>query len=93
MPVLVREGDPDGNPWGVRFLRMFDMANDSQPLPYRASSSKPTVASFDGNVFVRGSERYLPLYEAKMFHHFDHRFGGRDRQRRQRRSGKDSPST
>jgi hypothetical protein len=29
----------------------------------------------DGNIFVRNSERYLPLYEAKMLHHFDHRFG------------------
>jgi hypothetical protein len=28
-----------------------------------------------GNVFVRGDERYLPLYEAKMLHHFDHRYG------------------
>lgn len=29
VPVLVREGAPDGNPWGVSFLRMFDMSNDS----------------------------------------------------------------
>ena len=28
-----------------------------------------------GNVFVRGEDRQLPLYEAKMIHHFDHRFG------------------
>jgi hypothetical protein len=28
-----------------------------------------------GNVFVRGEERYLPLYEAKMIHQFNHRFG------------------
>lgn len=25
VPVLVREGDRDGNPWGIGFLRMFDM--------------------------------------------------------------------
>ena len=30
VPVLVREGQPGGNPWGISFLRMFDMANDSQ---------------------------------------------------------------
>jgi hypothetical protein len=29
----------------------------------------------EGNVFVRGAERWLPLYEAKMVHQFDHRFG------------------
>ena len=28
----------------------------------------------EGNVFVRGSHRYLPLYEAKMLHHYDHRW-------------------
>jgi hypothetical protein len=27
-----------------------------------------------GNRFVRGEEVYLPLYEAKMFWHYDHRF-------------------
>ena len=29
-PVLIREGDPNGNPWGrVALQRMIDMANDS----------------------------------------------------------------
>ena len=29
-PILINEQDPDeGNPWGIRFLRMFDMAKDS----------------------------------------------------------------
>ena len=27
-----------------------------------------------GNVFVKKDERYLPLYEAKLFHQYDHRF-------------------
>ena len=27
-----------------------------------------------GNVFVRDGQRYLPLYEAKLFHQYDHRF-------------------
>jgi hypothetical protein len=27
-----------------------------------------------GNVFTKGWEVYLPLYEAKMIWHFDHRF-------------------
>lgn len=30
--------------------------------------------TLDGNVFTRGSDRHLPLYEAKMLHHFDHRW-------------------
>ena len=28
VPVLWRD-DPEENPWGLSFLRMFDMANDS----------------------------------------------------------------
>ena len=37
-------------------------------------SWKPTAGILTGNVFVRGDDRMLPLYEAKMIHHFDHRF-------------------
>ena len=29
----------------------------------------------DGNRFQIAAQPYLPLYEAKMLHHFDHRFG------------------
>ena len=43
-----------------------------------ASSSRPDGFELDGNVFVRGDERWLPLYEAKMIHHFDHRYGDYD---------------
>ncbi|MEU1955655.1 hypothetical protein [Nocardia rhamnosiphila] len=28
-PVLIRDNDPDGNPWDLTFTRLFDMANDS----------------------------------------------------------------
>ena len=28
-PVLIDEGRADGNPWGISFMRMLDMANDS----------------------------------------------------------------
>ena len=28
----------------------------------------------NANVFVRGDRRHLPLYEAKLFHQYDHRF-------------------
>ena len=34
--VLWREGDPDGNPWGLRFMAMFHMANDSGMFRTRA---------------------------------------------------------
>ncbi len=61
------------NPWGVSFQRMFDMANDSGLFRTRQQMEDDGWA-LDGNVFVRGEERYLPLYEAKLFHQYDHRF-------------------
>ena len=44
--VLWREGDPDGNPWGLRFLRMFDMANDSGLFRTRAELGVRRVESW-----------------------------------------------
>jgi hypothetical protein len=29
LPVLIDENEDNGNPWGVEFVRMFDMSNDS----------------------------------------------------------------
>lgn len=91
VPVLVNE-QTDANPWGVRFLRMFDMSNDSHLFCTRAELEREGYRLV-GNVFVRESgvgsgewgkpdsrlptpdSRYLPLYEAKMIWHYDHRFG------------------
>ena len=28
-PVLIEEANPNGNPWGISFMRMLDMSNDS----------------------------------------------------------------
>jgi hypothetical protein len=55
VPVLENEFTQI-NPWGISFLRMLDMSNDSHLF---ADNS---------------SDESLPLYEAKMFYHFDHRY-------------------
>ncbi len=73
VPVLWRDG-PEGNPWSLSFLRMLDMANDSG-LFHGRDALESDGWTLDGNVFVRGDERMLPLVEAKMVHHFDHRLG------------------
>jgi hypothetical protein len=72
--ILWREDDPDGNPWGLRFLRMLDMANDSGLFRTRAEL-EGAGWRLEGNRFVSGEQRMLPLVEAKMVHHFDHRYG------------------
>ena len=72
--VLWREGDPDGNPWGLRFLSMFHMANDSGLFRTRAELASAGWR-VDAERFEKDGEVMLPLYEAKMIHQFDHRFG------------------
>ncbi len=72
VPVLVNEGRGE-NPWGVSFLRMFDMANDSHLFRTRPELEKMGFC-LQGNRFVRGADTWLPLYEAKMIWHFDHRW-------------------
>ena len=68
-----REDQPEINPWGVKFSTMFNMTTNSdlfRDRKYLESEGWKLV----GNIFVRGEERYLPLYEAKLFHQYDHRF-------------------
>jgi hypothetical protein len=65
--------EPEDNPWRLSFLRMLDMANDSDLFHDRDDLEQDAWAQV-GNVFERAGERMLPLYEAKMVHQFDHRF-------------------
>ncbi|MBX6721935.1 MAG: hypothetical protein IRY92_01655 [Dactylosporangium sp.] len=72
VPVLWQEGNPARNPWGLSFMAMFHMANDSG-LFRTAEQLEADGWTLDGNHFVRGDDRMLPLYEAKLVHYFDHR--------------------
>jgi hypothetical protein len=72
--ILWRDANGNrGNPWGLKFLRMLDMANDS--ADFRTRHQLELNAHLEGNHFVGPTEIHLPLYEAKMLHHFNHRFG------------------
>lgn len=77
IPILDRDGDPDGNPWGFRGQLMFMMNTDSNLFRTREELLAEEW-KLEGNHFIRGDERYLPLYEAKMVHHFDHRWATYD---------------
>ncbi|KAA0250812.1 MAG: SAM-dependent DNA methyltransferase [Acidobacteria bacterium] len=75
VPVLIDESKgEEGNPWGISFQAMLHMSNDSGLFRTREQLEAESW-ELAGNVFTRGPDRYLPLYEAKMVHHFDHRFG------------------
>lgn len=77
VPVLIREGDPErgeavANPWGIRFATMFHMSNDSHLFRTR-DELEADGWRLVGNRFVRGDDVYLPLYEGRMIHFYDHR--------------------
>ena len=55
-------------------MRMFDMANDSGLFRTRERARGGRLDARRQRL-PRGTSAYLPLYEAKMVHHFDHRFG------------------
>ena len=72
-PVLIRDRSPVRNPWGLKFKQgLFNMASDSGLF---RSADNLADARFDGWAHRRGTTTFLPLYEAKMLGHFDHRFG------------------
>lgn len=70
-PVLIRDDDPHGNPWGLSFATLFHMANDSGLFH---TADDLADAKFNGWSYERDGKEYVPLYEAKMLSHFDHRF-------------------
>ena len=53
VPVLWRD-DPEENPWGLSFMAMFHMANDSGLFRTR-DQLEATAGRLTGNVFVRGA--------------------------------------
>ena len=73
VPILLKTGDPEGNPWGIKFMTMFHMSNDSGLFRTREQLEAEDYV-LTGNVFERGEDLYLPLYEAKMIHQYDHRW-------------------
>lgn len=73
VPVLIREArhvQSESNAWGITFMAMFHMAGDSglfvEPEAACTAVTKAIAAGDD--------PPYLPLYEAKMLHQFDHRW-------------------
>ncbi len=73
VPVLVdKNREEGGNPWGIKFLRMFDQTNDAE-LFQVADQLKAEKFKREGARWKKGKKTFLPLYEAKMIQAFDHR--------------------
>lgn len=78
VPVLVREREPAINPWQITIRQgLFNMTSASH-LFIKHENMSFSGAQLAGNHFHQGDNRYLPLYEAKMVHHYDHRFATYD---------------
>lgn len=76
VPVLIREardGEPEQNPWGVRFMAMFHMSNDSHLFKTYEELINDRF-ELEGNRFVSENSEYVPLYEAKMIYIYNHRY-------------------
>ncbi|MFF2095972.1 Eco57I restriction-modification methylase domain-containing protein [Streptomyces sp. NPDC058202] len=73
IPVLVKEGHKDGNPWNISFKNHFNTTDDSDLFRER-KQLEADGWELEGNVFVRDGQRMLPQYDGKMVHHFDHRW-------------------
>ena len=78
VPVLL-EKRKRGNrsPWGIKFSTMFHMSNDSHLFRTKDQLLSQGLR-LEGNIFVKNRIRFLPLFEAKMVHHFDHRWATYD---------------
>ncbi len=73
-PVLVdRSGGGERKAWPVKYVRMFDMTNDSQLFHTADLLEAEGFYPVEGNRWKRGEKLYLPLYEGKMVQAFDHR--------------------
>ena len=72
-PVLVDRSDGERRAWPVRYVRMFDMTNDSHLFRTAARLEDEGFYPVQGNRWKRGNELYLPLYQGRMISQFDHR--------------------
>lgn len=75
LPILVqRSDDEEVKAWPVRYLRMFDMTNDSGLFRTRQElEEKEGAYPIGGNHFRSAAGEWVPLYVGRMIHQFDHR--------------------
>ena len=65
VPILLKEGAPEENPWGISLVRMFDMTNDSHLFRTREQLEAEGWL-LEGNIFQQENEKWMPIFEGKM---------------------------
>ncbi|PSB13148.1 restriction endonuclease [filamentous cyanobacterium CCP2] len=75
-PVLENE-QTGKNPWGISFMRMFDVTND-----FNIFCTEAQLIEFGFKVkqgkYTKGTQIYVPMYEGRMVHHYDHMYATYD---------------
>src|SRR5690606_10151080 len=75
VPVLIDETKgAAGNPWGISFMAMFHMSNDSGLFRTWRQLEVVGAKRESVNWIELSGQVWVPLYEAKMIHQFDHRW-------------------
>ena len=73
-PVLVdRSQGKEKRVWPVKYTTMFHMTNDSHLFRTAEQLDAGGFYPVEGNRWKWGEELYLPLYQGRMIHQFDHR--------------------
>ncbi|MCB1504343.1 MAG: N-6 DNA methylase [Hyphomicrobiaceae bacterium] len=74
-PIIVKEAiGVSGNPWGIDYRQgLFNMTSDAN---FFRTAIDLDAEGYDrvGRNWSKGSNIFVPLYEAKMFHQYNHRF-------------------
>lgn len=72
--LIDRSGDEELKAWPVKYVRMFDMTNDSGLFRTLTELEEQEGAyPIGGNRYGSASGDWLPLYVGRMIHQFDHR--------------------
>ena len=73
-PVLVDRSGGERKAWPVRYAQgLFNMTSDSKLFRTAAQLESEGFYPVQGNRWKKGDELYLPLYQGRMIHQFDHR--------------------
>jgi hypothetical protein len=79
LPVLIKEGPLEENPWGAYYLRLIHYGDHSDKL-HTADDCQHQGYRLQGNNWISGTEVRLPVYESKLINSYDHRFASYDSQ-------------
>lgn len=74
VPILINDNYKNGNPWEISLQEMFHMAMDSHIFK-TSSYFGESIDRVQNNILIFENEKWMPLYEAKMFYLYDHRYG------------------